>query len=278
MSKHVPSCHLNVLLDGPETNHGEFFCPGCGHPGGLTAQPRWMELPIRVKIPCGNCGTHLHVNIVGYVANPTGESPAVLTGQGQHVAMLEHMAKLEAPERKPPPPPRPDLPDFLQRRDPDMPPTPWQRSFIEAIQASSTPPTPMQWFGEPRMPYEAWRLKGFPLHIPEPVLVEAYRLLYGKEPLAYPLTGRPCFSERELHELQACHRSIRPRRRPFLARLLPAGRTLSWWEDAGAQLVMSPVEVLQAYLSRYGSEPPRTFLTRRPLYTAEELVDLQAVT
>jgi hypothetical protein len=300
MSKHVPSCHLNVNLDGPETNHAEFFCPGCGHPGGLTAQPRWMELPIRVKITCGNCGTLMHINIAGYLANPTGEAPAVLTGQGQHVAMLEHMAKLEAPERKPPPPPRPDLPGFIQQQGPPPIRTRTMQWFskpeaprlIPALPFPGPPPpkavlisTPEgadfmpAFFGEPRMPYEAWRLKGFPLHVPEPVLVEAYRRHYGKEPLAYPLTGRACFSERELHELQACLRPVDVRRPWFpRARWTPAGRTLAFWEKAGAQLVMSPVEVLQAYLSRYGSEPPRTFLTRQPLYTAEELVDLQAVT
>jgi hypothetical protein len=261
-----------------------------------------MELPIRIKLSCSNCGTLLHINIPGYLANPTGEAPAVLTGQGQHVAMLEHMAQLEAPELKPPPPPRPDLPDFIQRQGP--PPirtrtmqwfsTPQAPRLIPPLPFPGPPPpkavlisTPEgadfmpAFFGEHRMPYEAWRLKGFPLHVPEPVLVEAYRRHYGKEPMASPLTGRACFSERELNELQACLRPVRPRRLPLLARatrlLFPEGQPLALWEKAGAQLAMSPVEVLQAYLSRYGCEPPRTFLTRKPLYTAEELLDLQAV-
>lgn len=282
MSKHVPSCHLNVLLDGPETNQGEFFCPGCGHPGKLVAQPQWMDLPIRIKLPCSNCGTLLHLNIPGYLANPTGEAPAVLTGQGQHVAMLEHMAQLEAPERKPPPPPRPDLPGFIQqRRPPGLPPTmlqwfstPEPPHFIPQL---PSPPPPMQW---PCMPYEVWRLKGFPLHVPEPVLVEAYRRHYGREPMASPLTGRACFTERELNELQACLRPIDVRR-PWSRllrgpRLVEGAETLAFWKAAGVQLVMSDVEVLQAYLSRYGCEPPRGILSRNPRYTAEELAELKA--
>lgn len=302
MSKHVPSCHLNVLLDSPETNQGEFFCPGCGHPGKLVARPRWMDLPIRIKLPCSNCGTLLHLNIPGYIANPTGEAPAVLTGQGQHVAMLEHMAQLEAPERKPPPPPRPDHPGFIQQQGPPPIRTRTMQWFSKPEAPRLIPPLPFPgppppkamlistpqgadfmpaFFGEPRMPYEAWRLKGFPLHVPEPVLVEAYRRHYGKEPMAYPLTGRACFTERELNELQACLRPIDVRR-PWSRllrgpRLVEGAETLAFWKAVGVQLVMSDVEVLQAYLSRYGCEPPRGILSRNPRYTAEELAELKAV-